>query len=198
MPTARQIRLIGKPVVFVLAVLPLAWLIARAAGVGPGLGPNPIEALQDGLGIWALRLILITLAITPLRLALGKPWPLQFRRMLGLFAFTYAALHFANYLLLDQTLLWSAIVEDIVKRPFITVGFAAVVLLVPLAITSTTGWRRRLGKRWLVLHRAVYLIGILACWHFWWQVKKDITEPAIYVAILTVLLGIRVWRRVTG
>ncbi len=197
MPTARQIRLIGKPVVFTLAILPLAWLIARVAGIGPGLGPNPVETLQDELGIWALRLILITLAITPLRLALGKPWPLQFRRMLGLFAFTYAALHFANYLLLDQTLLWSAIVEDIVKRPFITVGFAAVVLLIPLAITSTAGWRRQLGRRWLMLHRAVYLIGILACWHFWWQVKKDITEPAIYAAILAVLLGVRVWRHIS-
>lgn len=181
---------------FALCLLPMAWLLLGLAGLG-GLdpGPNPVEAIQDHLGIWGLRLILVTLAVTPVRLAIGQAWPLQFRRMLGLFAFTYCSLHFLNYLLLDQTLDIAAIAEDILERPFITIGFVAVLLMVPLAVTSTNGWRRRLGVRWLQLHRLVYVTAMLACWHFYWQVKKDVTEPLIYIVILTVLLGIRLWRR---
>jgi sulfoxide reductase heme-binding subunit YedZ len=193
--TPRRIRLIGKPLVFTAALLPLASLIGGAAGVaGLRLGANPIETIQDTTGIWTLRLLLLTLAMTPLRLALGQAWPLQFRRMLGLFAFTYAVLHFANYLLLDRTLNFGEIIPDIVKRPYITIGFSALVLLVPLAVTSTAGWRRRLGARWVRLHRLVYLVAVLGCWHFWWQVKKDLTEPAVYAAILAVLLAVRLWR----
>jgi sulfoxide reductase heme-binding subunit YedZ len=196
LPTLKQIRLIWKPVVFALCLLPLAWLALGLAGRGGlDLGPNPVEAIQDHLGIWGLRLILATLTVTPLRLALGQAWPLQFRRMLGLFAFAYISLHFLNYLLLDQTLDVAAIAEDILERPFITIGFLALLLMVPLAITSTNGWRRRLGVRWLQLHRLVYVTAMLGCWHFYWQVKKDVTEPLIYAVILAVLLGIRLWRR---
>lgn len=195
MPTQRQIRTIGKPAVFLLASLPLFWLVARIAGYGESLGANPIETLQDELGGWGLRFILITLAVTPLRHLLGWPWLTQFRRMLGLFAFTYCGLHFLNYALLDQSLEWGAIVEDVIERPFITVGFAAVLLMTPLAITSTAGWRRRLGRRWQTLHYLVYPIAIMGCWHFWWQVKKDLREPLIYAGILAVLLGYRLWRR---
>lgn len=196
MPTQRQVRLIGKPVVFTAALLPLAGLIAGAAGITAfSLGANPVETIQDTTGIWALRFLLLTLAMTPLRLALGAAWPLQFRRMLGLFAFTYAGLHFSNYLLLDRTLDFSEIVPDILKRPYITIGFTALLLLMPLAFTSTQEARRRLGARWQKLHRLVYLVAILGCWHFWWQVKKDVTEPAVYAAILAALLAVRLWRR---
>lgn len=195
MPTLRQVRLVGKPVVFTAALLPLAALVAGAAGVAQfRLGVNPVETIQDTTGIWALRFLLLTLAMTPLRLAIGQAWPLHFRRMLGLFAFAYAALHFSNYLLLDRTLNLGEIIPDVARRPFITIGFINLLLLVPLAVTSTAGWRRRLGPRWLKLHRLVYVIAILACWHFWWQVKKDITEPLVYASILAGLLGVRAWR----
>jgi sulfoxide reductase heme-binding subunit YedZ len=196
MPTLRQIRLVGKPVVFTASLLPLAWLVAGAFGVGGvDLGANPVETIQDTAGIWALRFLLLTLAMTPLRHLTGQAWPLQFRRMLGLFAFTYAAVHFANYLAFDRAFDFNEIVPDLTKRPFIMVGAAALLLLIPLAVTSTAGWRRRLGPRWLSLHRAVYAIAILVCWHFWWQVKKDVTEPLVYCLILAVLLGFRVWKR---
>jgi sulfoxide reductase heme-binding subunit YedZ len=195
MPTLRQVRLYWKPVVFTAALLPLLGLVAGAAGIRAfRLGANPVETIQDTTGIWALRFLLLTLAMTPLRWATGQAWPLQFRRMLGLFAFTYAALHFTNYLLLDRALDFGEILPDVVKRPYITIGFTALMLLIPLAVTSTAGWRRRLARRWLVLHRLVYVIAILACWHFWWQVKKDITEPLVYCLILATLLGTRVWR----
>lgn len=196
MPFLRQIRLIWKPIVFLVCLGPLVWLLLHVFAVGSlRLGPNPIEEIQDTMGIWALRFIMATLAITPLRHLTGKVWLVQFRRMLGLFAFTYAALHFLNYLVLDQTFDIAEIIEDIVERPFITVGFSALLMLIPLAVTSTNGWRRTLGARWRILHRLVYVIGILACWHFYWQVKKDIGEPMIYIGILTLLLGMRLWRR---
>lgn len=196
MPTLRQVRFIGKPLVFTAALLPLAGLFAGAAGVAAlSLGANPVETIQDTTGIWALRFLLLTLAMTPLALTLGAAWPLQLRRMLGLFAFTYAVLHFSNYLLLDRTLDFSEIVPDILKRPYITMGFIALVLLVPLAVTSTQNARRRLGARWQQLHRLVYLVAILGCWHFWWQVKKDVTEPFVYAAILAALLAVRLWDR---
>jgi sulfoxide reductase heme-binding subunit YedZ len=195
-PTVKQIRRVGKPLVFVAASLPLLWLAAGAFGFGGAdLGADPIETLQDELGIWGLRLLLLTLAVTPFQRLIGQAWPLQFRRMLGLFAFTYCALHFLNYLVLDQGLYLPEIIEDVTQRLFITVGFAALLLLLPLAVTSTAGWRRRLGKRWNRLHQLIYPLAILACWHFWWQAKKDITEPAIYAAILATLLGARLWHQ---
>lgn len=195
MPSTRQIRFVLKPLVFAACAAPLVFIGLRIAGIGPSLGPNPVEVLQDEFGEWALRLLLVTLAVTPLRLAIGKPWPLRFRRMLGLFAFTYAALHFANYLVLDLQFDWPEVFEDILDRPFITVGFCALLILLPLAVTSTQGWQRRLGARWGRLHRLVYIVAILACWHFWWQVKKDFAEPAIYAGILAALLGVRLYRR---
>lgn len=194
MPTVRQIRLLWKPAVFAAALLPLLGLAAGIAGVRAfRLGANPVETIQNTTGIWALRFLLITLSVTPLRWVTGQAWPLQFRRMLGLFAFTYAVLHFSNYLLLDRALDFGEILPDIAKRPYITIGFTALMLLIPLAVTSTSGWRRRLARRWQKLHRLVYVIAILACWHFWWQVKKDITEPLVYCLILAVLLGARLW-----
>ncbi len=195
MPTLRQVRLIGKPFVFAAALAPFAWLAAGVFGLfGVDLGANPVETIQDTAGIWALRFLLLTLAMTPLRHLLGQAWPLQFRRMLGLFAFTYAALHFANYLAFDRAFDFSEIIPDLTKRPFIIVGATALLLLIPLAVTSTAGWRRRLGPRWLTLHKLVYPLTILVCWHFWWQVKKDVTEPLIYCLILATLLGYRLWR----
>lgn len=184
-----------KPLWFIACLLPFAWLVFEAlyAG-GRALGADPIEAIQDRMGIWGLRLLLLTLAITPLRQITGKVWLGQLRRMTGLFALFYVSVHFLNYMLLDQGLALNFILEDILERPFITVGMLALVGLLPLGITSTAGWRRRLGRRWNSLHKLVYPIAILACWHFWWQVKSDIVEPAIYAAILAVLLGYR-WRQ---
>ncbi|MEN3812175.1 protein-methionine-sulfoxide reductase heme-binding subunit MsrQ, partial [Chromobacterium piscinae] len=125
----------------------------------------------------------------------GQAWPLKCRRMLGLFAFFYASLHFTTYIWLDQFFDWHHILKDIAKRPFITVGFAAIVLMSPLALTSTQGWMRRLKRNWGKLHRLVYPVAILAVTHYWWLVKKDITQPLIYAAALAVLLGLRLWWR---
>ncbi|RKT46465.1 sulfoxide reductase heme-binding subunit YedZ [Thiocapsa rosea] len=183
----------GKPLVFLLCLVPFGVLIAR--GASGALGPNPVEAITHFTGDWALRLLLVTLAVTPLRRLTGQAWLVRFRRMLGLFAFFYAVLHFATYLWLDRSFDLETIAEDVLKRPYITVGFAAFVLLVPLAITSTQGWIRRLGRRWKTLHRAVYAIGVLGVLHYLWLVKADLLEPAIYGVILAVLLGMRVpWR----
>jgi len=156
------------------------------------LGADPVAAVEHETGLWALRLLLLTLAITPLRRLTGQPVLLQFRRMLGLYAFFYACLHLAAYVVLDLGGYWAQLFEDIAKRPYITVGFLGWLLLVPLAVTSTRGWMRRLGRRWGQLHRAVYAIGVLAVLHFWWLVKSDIREPAVYAAILALLLGWRV------
>ena len=136
---------------------------------------------------------LITLSVTPLQKISGQTWLLRFRRMLGLFAFFYALMHFLTWLILDQGLLLSAIAEDIFERPFITIGMLAFLLLLAMASTSTARMRRRLGARWRKLHYSVYLVGALGVWHYWWQVKKDISEPLVYAAILAVLLGYRVW-----
>lgn len=191
-PTTRQVRFIVKPIWFIACLLPFIWLLLNASGMaGPGLGADPIEAIQDEMGIWGLRLLLLTLTLTPLRLVTGRAWFIQLRRMTGLYALFYISMHFINYLLLDQGLSWKFIVEDVLERPFITVGFIAFCGLIPLGVTSTNGWRRKLGKKWQTLHRIVYLIAILACWHFWWQVKQDISEPLIYALILSALLGYR-------
>ncbi len=184
-----------KPATFVLCLLPLAWLTARAFGLaGATLGANPIDELQDRTGEWALRLLLVTLCITPLAVTLRKPWLLAVRRMLGLFAFTYLCLHFLNWFVLDQWLDLRAILADIAKRPYITVGFTAFLMLVPLAVTSTAGWMRRLGRRWHQLHRLIYPAAALGCVHYWWQVKADWREPLVYASVLALLLGWRVWR----
>jgi len=185
----------SKPLLFVVCALPLAWLAARTFGfAGQGLGANPISELIHQLGLWGLRLLLLTLCVTPLSVTLRKPKLLQYRRMLGLYSFTYLALHFLTWLVLDQSLRPAAIVADIVKRPYITVGFTALSMLVPLAVTSTRKWMRRLGPRWHRLHRLIYPAAILGCLHFWWQVKADWREPLVYAAVLSGLLAWR-WRR---
>lgn len=175
-----------KQLVFFLASLPLLWLGWSA--MSGGLGANPIETITHFTGDWALRLLLLTLAVTPLRKLAGWKPVIQVRRMLGLFTFFYAALHFLTWLVLDQFFFWPGILEDIGKRPYITVGFAAFILLIPLAVTSTKGMMRRLGSRWKQLHKLVYVIAVLAVLHFLWLVKADLFEPLVYASILTLLL----------
>lgn len=192
-PTSTAISLI-KLSVFLLCLYPLASMAWRF--YDDSLGANPIEAITHGTGDWALRLLLASLTITPLRQIAKLPWLIRLRRMLGLYAFFYALLHFTTYLWLDQFFDWAAIARDILKRPFITVGFAAFVLLVPLAATSFNAAIRALGgRKWQALHRSVYAIGILSVVHYWWLVKRDITQPAIYALILITLLGARAWQR---
>lgn len=178
-----------KPLVFVACLVPFA-LLVRGAVVGD-LGANPLDRVTDVTGQWGLRLLLAALAITPLRRLTGWTWLQGLRRPLGLFAFFYVSLHFATWVGLDQEFLWSNIVGDIAKRPFVTVGFLAWLLLVPLALTSTRGMMRRLGCHWQRLHRVVYAAGILAILHFVWLVKADRLEPMIYAGVLICLLVLR-------
>jgi sulfoxide reductase heme-binding subunit YedZ len=185
-----------KPGLFVGALAPLASIGLRASQ--GALGANPIAEVENELGLAALILLIASLACTPARRLLGWSWPTRIRRELGLFAFFYAALHFLTYLVLDQGFDWAAIVADVVKRPFITAGFAALLLLAPLAATSTTASIRRLGyRRWLRLHQLVYLAGGLAVLHFVWRVKIDLSQPLLYAAVLGALLAVRlaVWLR---
>lgn len=188
-PAPAAIRSV-KVVVFALALLPLARLVLGF--FLDRLGVNPIETITRSTGTWTLVFLLITLTVTPLRKLTGWNWLLRLRRMLGLFAFFYVCLHFTTYLWLDQFFDWRGIVKDIAKRPFITVGFTAFLLLIPLAATSTNAMVRRLGAaRWLALHRLVYPVATLGVVHYWWLVKKDVTQPAIYAAVAAVLLGYR-------
>lgn len=195
MDTVRQIRCIWKPLIFIVSLVPFALLVGDLFQVTGNLGANPVEEIQDRFGNWGLRFILIALAVTPVRTMTGKQWLTRFRRMLGLFAFFYVLMHFLTWLILDQEFLLSAIGEDIFKRPFITIGFAAFLILLALTATSTASVRRRLGKTWQKLHNWVYATAILGIWHYWWQVKLDASDPAIYAAILALLLGYRFWQR---
>jgi sulfoxide reductase heme-binding subunit YedZ len=189
--TQKSIRIL-KVLLFLICLVPLAKLVLEIFGVADmSLGANPVEELIHRLGKWGLNFLLITLAVTPLRRLTGKGWLLRFRRMLGLFAFFYVVMHFLTYAGLDQRFNLPVIFEDIAERPFITLGFAALLLLIPLAVTSTNGMMRRLGRRWQKLHRLVYVIAILAVVHFYWQVKLDTLEALIYAVILAVLLGYR-------
>lgn len=191
--TMRQLAAL-KFVVFLACLLPLG-LLAHDAW-RDALGANPIEAVSRGLGDWTLNFLLITLTVTPLRRYTGWAWLVRLRRMLGLYTFFYACLHMASYVWLDQFFDWMAIAKDIVKRPFITAGFVAFTLLVPLAATSNNAMVRRLGgKRWQALHRSVYLIAVLGVLHYAWMVKRDLALPLIYGGIAAVLLGLRaLWR----
>jgi sulfoxide reductase heme-binding subunit YedZ len=188
-PTHRQIAWI-KAALFAACLVPLArlaWLAAHG-----GLGANPIEYVTHSTGWWTLSFLLLTLTVTPLRRLANAAWLLRLRRMLGLFAFFYACLHFTTYVWLDQFFDLGDIAKDVAKRPFITIGFAAFVLLLPLAATSTNAMVRRLGaRRWQNLHRLVYVIATLGVAHFWWLVKKDVTEPLWFAALLAALLA---WR----
>lgn len=186
----------AKPLVFAACLLPFAWLFYAAAA--DRLGANPQEALERATGDWALRFLCLTLAVTPLRVLLGQPALARFRRMLGLFMYFYALLHFCAYAVFDMGLDPGEIARDIAKRPFILVGFAALVLLTPLAATSFNRAIRALGaKRWQALHRLVYVVAGLALLHFFWMRagKNDFGEVAVYAAILGALLGWRVWGR---
>lgn len=156
------------------------------------LGANPIEFITRSTGTWTLVFLLITLSITPIRKLLHWSWLIRLRRMLGLFAFFYGTLHFTTYIWLDQFFDWGGILQDIAKRPFITVGFISFVLMIPLAFTSTNTMVKRLGgKRWQTLHRLIYITAIAAVIHYWWLVKKDVTQPVIYASILVLLLAAR-------
>lgn len=201
MPSALVVRRYVKPVLFVACLLPAIVLVLHAFNIGGQLGANPVEEIQDTLGEWGLRFLVITLAVTPLRDWFDAPWLIMLRRMLGLYGFFYVLMHFLTWLILDQGLYWSGVLIDVAERPFITIGFAALLLLIPLAVTSTNGMMRRLGKRWKTLHRLVYPITLLGVWHYYWQVKADVREPLVYLSITLLLLGWRVWkyaRRPTG
>lgn len=192
-PTPRRIAA-AKTLLFVVCLLPLGLLVWEATH--DALGANPIEAATRRLGDWTLNFLLMTLTATPLRRLSGWNWLLRLRRMLGLFAFFYACLHVTSYVWLDQFFDWTEIATDIVKRPFITAGFVAFCLLLPLAATSNNAMVRRLGgRRWQALHRSVYLIAVLGVLHYAWMVKRDLALPLIYAAIAALLLGVRaLWR----
>jgi methionine sulfoxide reductase heme-binding subunit len=181
-----------KAIVFLACLAPLGALVWK--GFNDQLGANPIEVITHSTGKWTLGFLLITLSITPLRRLTGRPWLIKFRRMLGLFAFFYASLHLTTYVWLDKFFDVHEMMKDIEKRKFITIGFAAFCALMPLAVTSTSGWIRRLGgKRWQALHRLVYLSALAGVIHFAWAVKKDLTQPIEFGTVLAVLLAYRVF-----
>ncbi len=192
-PSSPQLAAI-KSALFLVCLIP-AFMLWRGFELDT-LGANPIETITRSLGEWTLRFLLITLTVTPLRKYTGWHWLIRLRRMLGLFTFAYGVSHLLTYVWLDQFFDWEAIARDIIKRPFITVGFAALMLMLPLAVTSSNYAIRKLGgRRWQSLHRAIYPIAILGCVHFWWLVKKDVTWPLVYTVITVALLGIRAWWR---
>jgi methionine sulfoxide reductase heme-binding subunit len=180
-----------KVAVFLASLVPLAVLIWEA--LHGGLGANPVQFIEQTTGDWTLRFLIITLAISPLRKILGVPQLIRFRRMLGLYAFFYVCLHFCTYIGFDQMLDFGGMWKDVMKRRYITAGFTAFVLLIPLAVTSTAGWIRRLGgRRWQMLHRAIYISVVAGVIHYFWQVKSDFREPMQYAAIAGVLLAWRI------
>ena len=197
-----QIRWVLKPVVFAACLLPALHLglgALNATGVthlgGISLGADPVKVMLHTCGRWTLNFLMITLCMTPLKDLTHSVFWLRFRRMFGLFAFFYVLLHFSVYLLLDQSGKLGSLWQDIVKRPYITIGMLGLLLLIPLALTSTAKSQRRLGRRWTQLHNLIYVTATLGVWHFWWQVKKDIREPLLYACGLTLLLGYRLWKR---
>ncbi|HTX24425.1 MAG TPA: protein-methionine-sulfoxide reductase heme-binding subunit MsrQ [Steroidobacteraceae bacterium] len=201
----KRYRYIYKPVVFVASLTPAAYLAAGAFEIfGLSLGPDPVAHLLHSCGKTALNFLLITLLVTPVRRLTGFTHLLRLRRMLGLFAFFYVVSHFLVYLVFDQVLDLRAVLQDIAKRPYITLGFTALLILIPLAVTSTHKMMRRLGRRWQRLHQLIYVAAILGVWHYYWQVKRDVREPLLYIFMLAVLLGYRIvvrWqarRRVTS
>ena len=182
----------SKVLIFILGLAPLFWLLWRA--YNQRLTANPIEFITHYTGDWTLRLILLTLCITPARKILKQPKLIQYRRMIGLFAFFYASLHFLTYLVIDKFFDWNEILTDIGKRTYITVGFTAFVILTALAVTSTAGWIRRLGgKRWQRLHQLIYVAIVAGVVHYYWSVKSDVRDPIFYGFLAAILLGYRVW-----
>jgi sulfoxide reductase heme-binding subunit YedZ len=201
-PIDRRYRYVYKPLLFIACMVPLVWVVAGVlAGAGvvavpvPTLGADPVRRVLGIFGKSTLNLLGLTLCVTPLRVLSGNAHLLRLRRMLGVFAFSYALLHFLVYVGPFQGFSGAAILEDLTKRPYIMVGFSALLILAALAATSTNGMMRRLKRRWQQLHYLVYVAATLGVWHYWWQVKKDIREPALYAAGLAVLLGWRAWRR---
>lgn len=190
--TAVQLKWL-KVLVFILCLLPFVYLLY--ALFNEQLGANGIEVFTRRLGEWGLQLLLVTLCMTPLRHILGNSWPIKLRRMLGLYAFFYICLHLLAYLWMDQFFDWGEIGRDIIKRPFITFGMLSVILLIPLAITSTNKMQRRLGRRWVSLHRLIYPITILGVLHFYWLVKADLARPHVYALVLLLLLVFRLVRK---
>ncbi len=196
MINTKHIRWLKIPV-FLACLLPLGHLVWK--GLNDMLGANPIEVITRSTGFWTLTFLMITLAVTPVRKLTSMSWLIRFRRMLGLFAFFYGCLHLMTYVWLDQFFDWMGMLKDIEKRPFITVGFTAFVLMLPLAITSTQGWIRRLGgKRWQALHRLIYLSALAGVVHFYWLVKADVRVPLRYAAVLAVLLSYRLAKYITS
>jgi len=189
----RRRVLLYKTAVWVCCIAPLVWLLWHL--FTDQLGANPLEVVIRHLGEWGLQLLVVTLCMTPLRDLTNEAWPIQLRRLIGLWSFTYLCLHFLTYLWLDQFFDWTEIGKDIVKRPFITVGMLAVVAMLPLAVTSTRAMQRRLGGRWKRLHRLIYLIVPLGTLHFYWLVKADTLRPLIFALCVIVLLGYRLLRR---
>lgn len=183
-------RIVAKTVLVLGGLTPLACLLVGA--YRDDLGANPIEAITHRTGDWALRFLLLTLAVTPLRRLLGWNGAVAYRRMLGLFTFFYAVLHLTTFVVLDHFFDWQEMLADVYKRPYVTAGSVAFLCLLPLAVTSTRGWIRRLGKRWTTLHRLIYVAAIAAVVHYWWLVKKDVRLPSWYAGILIVLLAARV------
>ena len=209
MTSNQTIRWLLKPAVFAAALVPAGWLVW--AGLTGNLSVNPLEDITNETGLWTLRFLCVTLAVTPLRHLTGWHPIIRFRRMIGLFAFFYGTLHFLTYVIADRfaalpfpdgivawstvTNLTASVAEDIYERPFITIGFTAFMCMLPLALTSTRGMIRRLGgKRWQALHRLVYAAGVAAVIHYWWLVKADVTDPRNYAVIVGALLAFRLWR----
>ena len=187
----------AKSAVFLLCLAPLGWLVWR--GLHGQLGANPIETITHTTGDWTLRFLVITLTVTPARRLLRRPQLIRFRRMLGLFAFFYGCLHLLTYVWLDKFFDLHQMAADVLKRPFITVGATALALLVPLAVTSTSGWIRRLGgRRWNLLHRLIYVSAAAAVVHYYWLVKSDIRKPVLYGAIVALLLAYRAGRSLSN
>lgn len=182
---------------FSVALLPALGLLGGVLQIGPvKLGADPVRTLIHVCGLWALRFLWLTLLITPMRELMGWNNLQRLRRMLGLFAFFYALLHMTAWVWLDQGLDLAMIVSEVFKRPYLALGMTAVLLMLPLALTSTDAMMRRLRKRWIALHRLVYVVALLGIWHFWWQVKKDIREPLLYALLLALLLGYRLVKAV--
>ena len=187
-----SIRPVIKPLVFALCLLPFLWLLYGL--FTDQLGANPIEVFTRSIGEWGLRFLLITLTMTPLRRLIKQGWPIRFRRMLGLFCFFYVCVHLLSYLWLDQFFDWGEVFIDITKRPFITIGMTAFVLLVPLALTSNHYAIKRLGRRWQKLHRLVYIVAVCAVLHYFWLVKADLLWPSVYAVLLAFLFFLRMKR----
>jgi sulfoxide reductase heme-binding subunit YedZ len=183
-----------KAGIWIACLLPFAILATRTFEIAGDLGGDPVTEVLHTLGKTSLNLLLITLAVTPARQLTGWNWLVRLRRLFGLFAFFYVALHFTTFAALDLQFAWSTILEEIALRPYLTLGMVALVAMIPLAITSTRGWQRRLGRKWTTLHRLIYPIAILGVLHYWWQIRGDSGEANIYFALLAALLGFRVFK----